>query len=142
MTDATTIHKTIFLKASRETVWSFLTDREKLGTWFHRADADLREGQEYTLFRIADDGEKIRQIWGRVIKASPPETLTCTFLIDPLKGAETTVTWVLEEAADGTRLSLTHTGIAEAAGPAAQHLLMALDCGWDDHLGRLRESAG
>lgn len=41
----TTIQKSLFLKASRETVWAYLTEKDKLGEWFHPADRDLAEGQ-------------------------------------------------------------------------------------------------
>ena len=43
MTDAT-ITKTIFLSAPRATVWAFLTEQDKLATWFHSSDGDLSEG--------------------------------------------------------------------------------------------------
>ncbi|NOX70964.1 MAG: SRPBCC domain-containing protein [Gammaproteobacteria bacterium] len=52
-----------------------------------------------------------------------------------------TVTWLLQEVPGGTRLTLQHEGIEAAAGDMALPLLMALDVGWDAHLGRLRESA-
>ena len=67
-----------------------------------------------------------------------PGTLVYSFTIGPLNGAMTTVTWKLEEIQDGTRLTLQHEGISEAAGEAAIGLLMALDKGWDKHLGSLR----
>jgi uncharacterized protein YndB with AHSA1/START domain len=137
----TTISKTVFFNASRATVWSFLTDKDKLAQWFHPAEADLTEGEDYALVRKTDDGLSVRQIWGRVLKMEAPSKLVYTFVIDPFNGAETTVTWVLEEAAGGTRLSLTHEGVAEATGNAAMQLLMALDHGWDEHLDRLRKSA-
>lgn len=33
----TTITKSLFIKASRETVWSFISEADKLGQWFHPA---------------------------------------------------------------------------------------------------------
>lgn len=141
MTDTTTITKSIFFNASRDTVWSFLTDKDKLAKWFHPAKANLAIGEEYALTRMADDGAKVPLIWGRVLEMDAPNRLVYTFVIGPFDGAETTVTWTLEEAAGGTRLSLTHEGIAEATGPAAMQLLMSLDHGWDEHLDRLRNSA-
>jgi len=71
-----------------------------------------------------------------------PSKLVTTFVIEPFNGNETTVTWILDEAAGGTRLLLTHEGIAEATGEAAMHLLTALDNGWDRHLSDLRSLAG
>jgi len=141
MTDTTTIHKTVFFNASRETVWSFLTDKDKLGQWYHQAEDDLADGKDYSLFRVTDDGVKVPQIWGRVLQWDPPALLSQTFIVEPFNGAETVVTWVLEEAAGGTRLSMTHEGVAEAAGPATMRLLMALDHGWDQHLDDLRKAA-
>lgn len=140
MPDTTTITKTVFFNASRDTVWSFLTNKDKLAKWFHPASADLAAGEEYALIRTTDDGETVPVIWGRVLEMDAPGKLVYTFVIDPFDGAETTVTWILEEAAGGTRLSLTHEGVAEAAGSAAMGLLMALDHGWDEHLDRLRKS--
>ena len=71
----------------------------------------------------------------------PPSLLVYSFTIKPLGGAMTTVSWLLEEAHGGTRLTLKHEGIAEAAGESALGLLMALDAGWDKHLGSLREAS-
>ena len=50
----------------------------------------------------------------------------------------TTVSWTLEEAAGGTRVTLVHEGVGEAAGEAALGLLTALDKGWDEHFLKLR----
>ena len=137
MTDAT-LTKTIFFAASREVVWSFLTEADKLALWFHRADADLAEGRDYALIGQAADGSDVRQCWGKVLRMEPPSILVYSFTIKPLAGAMTKVTWRLEEAHGGTMVTLTHEGIAEAAGQAALGLIMALDAGWDEHLVRLR----
>jgi len=134
----TTIMKTVFINASRETIWSYLTDKDKIGEWYHPAESDLTEGEDYVLFAVTDDGERKRQIWGRVVEMDRPRKLVTTFIIDPFQGNETTITWILDEAAGGTRLLLTHEGIAEATGEAAMHLLTALDIGWDKHLSDLR----
>jgi len=45
----TTINKTVFFNASRETVWAYLTEKDKLAQWFHPAENDLLEGEEYKL---------------------------------------------------------------------------------------------
>lgn len=135
--NATNINKSIFLAASRETVWAYLTDKDKLGEWFHPAQADLSEGQPYVLLQDAADSES-RMCWGEVLSAKKPAFLSYTFTIKPLAGAMTTVSWTLEDAAGGTRVTLIHEGIGEAAGEAALGLLMALDSGWDQHFAKLR----
>ncbi|MEO0385223.1 MAG: SRPBCC domain-containing protein [Pseudomonadota bacterium] len=140
MADATTISKTVFFAAPRETVWSFLTDKDKLATWFHPSDANLEEGKPYTLHRIAEDGTKVPQIYGQVLEMDAPNRLVTTFCIAPFGEKSTTVTWVLEEAAGGTRLHLTHEGVADAAGEATGRMLLSLDAGWDEHFASLRKS--
>jgi uncharacterized protein YndB with AHSA1/START domain len=137
----TTITKTIFLNADAETVWAFLTDKDKLAEWFHPADSDLEQGSDYALIGQADDGTSVKKCWGSVVESKRPEKLVYTFTIEPFGGAMTTVTWRLVEASGSTRLTLEHEGISEAAGDAALPLLMALDAGWDAHLGRLRDAA-
>lgn len=136
-----TIVKTIFLKADAETVWGFLTDKDKLGEWFHPADSDLAAGSDYVLKGQANDGSEVRKCWGSVVESKRSDKLVYTFTIGPLGGAMTTVTWLLQEIHGGTRLTLHHEGIGAAAGDAALPLLMALDAGWDAHLGRLRGTA-
>lgn len=134
----TTISKTYVFAASRETVWSFLTEKDKLAQWFHPATADLTEGEAYALVEKQKDGSEVKQCWGTVLEMDKPSTLVYSFTLGPLNGAMTTVTWTLEEIQNGTRLTLKHEGIEEAAGEAAIGLLLALDKGWDEHVDSLR----
>lgn len=136
----TTITKTVFFAAPRETVWAFITQKDKLALWFHPADADLAEGKDYALIRPNDAGGVDKQCWGHVNLMDAPQKLVTTFTVKPLNGAMTTVTWELEESAGGTRLTLTHEGIEAAAGAHALGLLTALDAGWDAHFSDLRKS--
>ncbi len=137
MTDDT-LAKTAFFAASRETVWSFLTEKDKLGLWFHPADADLEDGKPYALIKTQEDGSTAKICWGTVLHMVRPSLLVWSFTVKPLDGAMTTVTWKLEEVHGGTRLSLTHEGVGAAASGAALGLLMSLDSGWDEHLASLR----
>ncbi len=134
----TTITKTYFFSTSRETVWSFLTEKDKLAQWFHPATSDLAEGRDYALVKIEEDGSEVKQCWGTVLEMDKPAILVYSFTVTPLNGAMTTVTWTLEEIQGGTRLTLKHEGISEAAGEAAIGLLLALDEGWDKHVDSLR----
>lgn len=134
------INKSVFFAASRETVWAFLTEKDKLAQWFHPAVSDLVENEDYALIHKEDDGSVTKQCWGTVLEMDKPSRLVYTFTIKPLGGAMTTVTWTLEEAHGGTKLSLEHEGIGAAAGEAAMGLLMALDAGWDKHFASLRSA--
>ena len=133
----TTINKSIFLAAPRETVWDYLTDKDKLGEWFYPAAENLVEGKSYALLGDAADSNS-KMCWGDVLSAKEPSFLSYSFTIKPMGGAMTTVNWTLEEAAGGTRVTLIHEGIGEAAGDAALGLLMALEEGWDKHFVKLR----
>lgn len=143
MGDAT-IQKSIFLAAPKQTVWEFLTDKDKLGSWFFTADANLAQGRSYELSQKDDDGSPKKMCWGEVLKMDAPNRLEFLFTIAPLGGQMTTVVWELEDAVGGTKLSLTHSGIEGAVGSdggsvaATLGLIMALDGGWDKHLGALR----
>lgn len=135
-----TITKTVFFKASRDTVWAFLTEKDRLAEWFHPAKADLAEGEDYVLIGNSAAGDIVKQCWGTVELWEPPSKLIYSFTVKPLNGVMTKVTWTLDEAHGGTRLTLNHEGLAKA-GDAALGLLTALDAGWDEHLGRLRKMA-
>ncbi|MEH6402961.1 MAG: SRPBCC domain-containing protein [Sneathiella sp.] len=132
-----TITKTAFFKAPREIVWAFLTEKEKLGKWFHPADKDLVEGEEYSLLGAADDGAKMKICWGTVLQMLPPEKLVWSFTVNALQGVMTTVSWTLEELNGGTKLTLVHSGL-DATGKGLD-LITMLDAGWDMHLGKLRD---
>ncbi len=141
MSDAHTIIKSIFIAAPREAVWAYLTEADKLGKWYHRGEADLSEGAPYRLLSSGEDGKDSALVWGEVREWSPPSKLVTTFTIGPIGDAETLVTWTLSSVQGGTRLLLTHEGIANAAGDAPLGLIKALDTGWDKHLSGLRASA-
>lgn len=132
------IHKTTFIKASPETVWKLLTDKDLLGQWYHPAETDLAADSPYKLGN-SENGEP--KVWGDVLVFEPFDRLVTTFTIAPLGGRMTTVTWTLNEVEGGTMLDLVHEGIAEAAAGPALDLLMALEAGWGRHLVRLQEGA-
>ncbi len=133
----TSLEKTIFIDSTPENVWQYLTDKNKLGEWFHPANTDLKQGGTYKL--LSDAGNKI--CWGKVIEANASNRLVYTFTHDHLKDVETTVTWEISPVHGGTMLKLTHTGF-ENADADTFDLLISHDKGWDDHFGRLREKAG
>lgn len=128
------LRKSIYLKAAPAQVWAYLTEPEKLSIWFHKPETALAEGG-YEMFGT-ETGKKL--MWGDVLVAEPFKRLEYTFTIAPMGDAVSTVKWTLEEVAGGTRLSLVHEGLP--AGEEAFGLALALDKGWDDHLGRMRAS--
>jgi uncharacterized protein YndB with AHSA1/START domain len=128
-----TLQKSIYLKADKAAVWEFLTDPEKLAVWFHKPGKTLKAGESYEMFGT-ESGNKL--MWGEVLAADPHDHLSYSFTIGPMGDAVSTVTWTLEDVPGGTRLSLMHEGLPQ--GEAAFDLTLALDKGWDDHMGRMR----
>ena len=61
---SSTIVKTVMFAASREIVWGFLTEKDKLAAWFHPAEADLAEGKEFALLSVPQDGGPAERIAG------------------------------------------------------------------------------
>ena len=130
-----TLIKTLFLKATPEKVWAYLTESDKLAEWFHGSRETLTEGQDYYL--LSTEKKDTNLCWGKVLEASPHDKLVYTFTHDHLAGHETTVTWELEAAFGGTQLVMTHSGLDGVAEPLG--MLSSHDKGWDDHFSRLRE---
>lgn len=130
-----TLNKTIFLRASRAEVWAYLTEPDKLAIWFHAPRSPLAAGQKLEMFG-AKSGDKV--IWGDVKVARPPEYLEYTFTVKPMGDATSLVKWTLNEVPGGTQLSLEHEGLPDTA--EAFDLILALDKGWDEHFGQMREA--
>lgn len=128
-----TLIKTIVLAAPREKVWEYLTQPELLAKWFHAPKSPIAEGQKLEMFG-AESGDKV--IWGDVRTARAPEYLEYTFSVGPMGDAVSVVKWTLETIDAGTKLTLEHEGMPE--GAAAAGLLMAIDKGWDEHMGAMR----
>ncbi len=134
MTDAT-LRKTIFLRAQPNTVWEYLTDPERLAEWFHKPQKPLTAGDKLEMFGTSS-GDLL--IWGEVREARQPEYLEYTFTVKPMGDAVSVVKWTLTPVSGGTRLELVHEGLPQSA--EAFGLVLALDKGWDDHLGKMREA--
>ena len=134
MTD-TILRKSIYLKATPAQVWAYLTDPERLAIWFHKPKTTLDVGN-YEMFG-AESGDRL--MWGEVLVSEPYSRLEYTFTIAPMGDGTSTVKWSLEEVPGGTNLSLVHEGLPQ--GEEAFGLTLALDKGWDEHLGRMRASA-
>lgn len=130
-----TLTKTIVIAAPKATVWAYLTDKEKLGTWFNPARDDLTAGAAYELFdKENDQGAKCH---GKVLEMDAPNRMSMTFSITPMGDFETKVSWTLTEVEGGTKLTLVHEGMAQAGFG----WLSGIDAGWDKHFETLRSVA-
>ncbi|NRB20443.1 MAG: SRPBCC domain-containing protein [Rhodobacteraceae bacterium] len=134
--NALTLNKSIYLKAEPALVWDYLTKPEKLALWFHAPTEPLQQGKPLVMYGT-ESGDRL--IWGEVRVAQAPEYLEYTFTIKPMGDAVSLVKWTLIPVAGGTRLELEHSGLPQHI--EAFDLILSLDKGWDDHIGRMRSCA-
>ena len=126
MTD-TTLRKSIYLNASKEQVWEYLTDPDKLAIWFHKPKSPLKGGEDYAMYG-AESGDKL--MWGEVLKSNPYDELEYTFTIAPMGKAVSTVNWKLEDVAGG------NPPIARTHRPTTGRRSLRPDLGARQRLGR------
>ncbi len=130
-----TLQKSIYLRATPEKVWAYLTDPAKLALWFHKPKSALVDG-DYEMFGTTS-GDRL--MWGTVLVAEPFSRLEYTFTIAPMGDRTSMVKWELTEVPGGTSLMLHHEGLPRGAD--AFGLVLSLDKGWDGHLARMRDDA-
>ncbi|MEM1363506.1 MAG: SRPBCC domain-containing protein [Pseudomonadota bacterium] len=130
-----TIAKSLYLPASRKTVWAWLTEPDKLAQWFHAPKTPITDGEDYALLG-KDSGDTL--CWGKVEEMRPVEYMRWSFNVKPAPHVVGTVEWTLEDAPGGTRLSLLHSGLPEDSDGFG--LVLALDKGWHEHLLSLRKT--
>ncbi|MCA3572453.1 MAG: SRPBCC domain-containing protein [Aestuariivirga sp.] len=94
------------LKFPRDSVWNALTDSAQLAAWLMPNDFRPEIGHRFT-FRTKPAPGFDGTIHCEVLELSPPERLVISWRGGPL---DTRVSFDLAETAEGTRLTLRHTG--------------------------------
>jgi uncharacterized protein YndB with AHSA1/START domain len=111
-------------------VWRALTDPAQLSQWWAAGDIRAVMGHRFSL----DMGP-----WGRqhceVLAVQPQRLLSYSFAPDTL---HTAITWTLQAAGPGTRLSLEHAGF-DLASARGQHAYQGMGAGWPRVLAQLHE---
>ena len=110
-------------------VWDAITDKEKISTWFIKTDFMPTEGFNYTFKH--EEGEECTTINGTVLKVHPTNELVYTWIVE---GTEvvTTVSWILSEEVEGTKLILEHSGISNYPPDAVTPMFESFSKGWDN----------
>lgn len=145
-----TILATVQIAASRERVFSALTDPKQVVRWWGSPDtyqttdwtADLREGGGFRASGLGADGVAFA-VEGEYLVVDPPNKLVHTWKADWDGGRPTTVTFVLDTVDSGTRVTLRHEGFAGQAESCASHASgWEMVLGWlDAHAAEPRDSA-
>ncbi|WP_114284512.1 SRPBCC family protein [Candidatus Halocynthiibacter alkanivorans] len=126
------IEKKLHLAAPKSRVFDHLTRADLLASWFHRAEADLVQGQP---FRLLGSESQDPICWGEVLEIRAPDYMKWSFTVAPAEGQMSTVEWWLSDTPGGTLLVLRHSGLPQAA--EALGLTRALDKGWHGFLNTL-----
>jgi uncharacterized protein YndB with AHSA1/START domain len=95
-----------------ERVWRALTERQALAAWLMENDFEPRLGQKFS-FRMRPVPGFDGVVHCRVTECDPPRRLAYTWKADKL---DTTVRFLLEPVAGGTRLVLEHCGFCGVGG--------------------------
>jgi uncharacterized protein YndB with AHSA1/START domain len=101
---------TIQTPATPEAAWAALTEPDRIADWFTDASPLGGIGDAYRL----DFGEG-SVVEGVVRRVEPGRTFAYTWVwadVEPVQ--ETLVTWAVEAADEGSRITLTHEGWADA----------------------------
>jgi uncharacterized protein YndB with AHSA1/START domain len=116
----------IEIAAPAERVFEALIQPDQLMQWFNNSECpvkswkmDARRGGRYSYATIPGsvvvNGKNDFQCSGEIIEYDPPRLLVYTWLgnwhVDPSR--ETVVRWELAPTASGTRVTVTHSGLAE-----------------------------
>ncbi len=127
----------ISISAPVETVWRYLSERERISKWLLEASASPMVGEGFRLTGTPKndwDGSIIC----RVREMEAPHKIVFTWN-DNLLAHDTLVTITLKSENGGTRLQLVHEGWEKVSGDVEQHIRDHA-AGWSDHLGILQQS--
>jgi len=114
-----------------EKVWQALTDAEALGEWLMRTDFVPEVGHEFRMW--CDDGQGGTDCYlCQVLALEAPRRMLWSWVLDGRQSeGATTVEFVLEEVAAGTRLKLRH------AGDRDEDTVKRFEAGWPAKLDAL-----
>lgn len=110
-------------------VWELISNQEYLSQWLMPGNFKAEIGYSYTFNCKAENDCADGSVFGKVLEANAPYSLSFTWNSQALS-QETTVTFSLEETAEGVRFSVLHTGFAIKDREAYEAHLK----GWDFHL--------
>jgi len=132
---------TVEIAASPERVFKALTSKEIVGWWvrpgvFNTTEwtGAIRVGGRWQSSGIARGKPYVLE--GEFIEIDPPRKLVHTWHLAGTTSAPTTVTYILDRLAGGTRITLRHTGFTSPDS------CMANCVGWETSFGQLSEILG
>lgn len=130
----------IDIAAAPERVFQALVDPRQVTQWWGgkgpgqsyqctRFECDLRVGGKWASFGIAGDGGTF-EVRGQYLDIDPPRRLVYSWTASWTGAATTTVRWELEPIAEGTRVTIRHTGLAGHPELAQSYRGWPMILGW------------
>lgn len=97
-----------------EAVWRALTDRRALGTWLMETDFEPEQGRSFRMWCATEGGGTDTYLCS-VVALEAPHRMVWSWVLDGRQDeGETLVEFRLQEAEDGTRLTIRHSGDRDA----------------------------
>lgn len=128
----------VTVKASPERVYKALTDAQELMKWFPTVvETDPRPGGTYKFTWKSKDQSRDHIREGKFVELVPGKKVSYTWDARPMKDLSvstgkslpTMVEWTLEKTADGTKVTLVHSGWG--VGPEWEEMFAQHDGGWN-----------
>lgn len=115
-------------------VWKAITDKNQMEEWYFTIeDFELREGAEFN-FIVSFEGVTYHHRC--VIKEIVPQKrFSHTWTHPSQSNGESVVTWDLQPVDNGTKVTLTHTGVENFADAGAGFSRENYVAGWEEILG-------
>lgn len=118
------------------TVWRALTDPALLGRWLMETDFVAEPGREFRMWCENAEGGRDRYLC-RVLEYEPPRRMLWSWVLDGRQGEGAThVEFTLTEVAQGTHLTVRHTGDRDP------NIIEAFKGGWPVKLDQLDAALG
>jgi uncharacterized protein YndB with AHSA1/START domain len=128
------------IDAPRDSVWRALTEEEAIVVWWGGyVSLDARPGGNFEE-RWTGDGGKEVVTSGEVVRLDAPRILELTWTDDDWYGS-THVLFQLEQTADATHLTPTHSGWEALPSSSRERLIREHASGWSHHMESLQAYA-
>ena len=124
------ITSSILIKEPVDKIWQALTQKDKMKEWyFDIPDFELKEGAVFNFYEPGD--AKVFHHQCVIKELVPHKKFSHTWTHPKHSKGESKVTWTLEEQDKGTRVTLTHSGIASFADAGPDFAPENYQMGWD-----------
>jgi uncharacterized protein YndB with AHSA1/START domain len=138
-TDADAVVSEIYIAAEPEQVFQALIDPAQVPAWWGQKgvyrcetyEADLRVGGDWRMVGSGREGRPF-EVKGKFLEINCPRRLRYTWIATWTGSVQTTVQWELTATQNGTRVTITHSGLAAHPELAQSYR------GWPSLLARLQ----